>query len=162
MRFAAILASLAAVFFLSSCQSDQTPPPEAYTPPVENPYGENGYPSPYGSPPPGPYPQSADYVDVSPVSEDIYAGAEAIPAGPVVGYQPPSYGSEPTYTPPAPPAPPKPQVIASATQDASYQVVRGDTLYSISRRYGTTVNNLKQVNALTSDTIRPGDVLAIP
>ena len=34
-----------------------------------------------------------------------------------------------------------------------YKVCWGDTLYSISRRYGTTVNALKRANGLTCNTI---------
>lgn len=38
----------------------------------------------------------------------------------------------------------------------------GDTLYQISRRYGVTVSALRQANGLTSNTIRPGQRLALP
>jgi LysM repeat protein len=41
-------------------------------------------------------------------------------------------------------------------------VQKGDTLYGISRRNSTTVTKLKAANNLTSDTIRPGQVLQIP
>src|SRR5256884_2560431 len=43
-----------------------------------------------------------------------------------------------------------------------YVVSRGDTLYSIARRFGITVAVLKQANGLTSDLIRPGQRLVIP
>jgi len=45
---------------------------------------------------------------------------------------------------------------------ASHTVLRGDTLFSISRRYGQTVEAIKRANGLTSDLIYPGDVLNIP
>lgn len=38
----------------------------------------------------------------------------------------------------------------------------GDTLYQISRRYGVTVAALRRANGLTSNTIRPGQRLALP
>lgn len=38
-------------------------------------------------------------------------------------------------------------------------VVKGDTLYSISKRYGTSVTNLKRLNNLNSNTISIGQVL---
>lgn len=41
-------------------------------------------------------------------------------------------------------------------------VQSGDTLYSISRRYGTTVDAIKQRNGLTDNLIRPGQKLTIP
>jgi len=44
----------------------------------------------------------------------------------------------------------------------SYTVVKGDTLFSIARRNGTTVNALKSANGLSSDVIRIGQSLRIP
>ncbi|MDP2872399.1 MAG: LysM peptidoglycan-binding domain-containing protein [Bacillota bacterium] len=44
----------------------------------------------------------------------------------------------------------------------SHTVVRGDTLWLLAQRYGTTVAALKTANGLTSDTIYVGQVLAIP
>lgn len=58
-------------------------------------------------------------------------------------------------------------IPASGTPDPrpqypiSYVVQRGDTLYSIAQRYGTTVTALKQVNGLTSDYIYVGQRLTI-
>lgn len=44
----------------------------------------------------------------------------------------------------------------------SYTVVQGDTLYSLARRYGTTVNAIKNLNNLTSNNIDLGQELLIP
>ncbi len=44
----------------------------------------------------------------------------------------------------------------------NYVVVRGDTLYSIARKYNTTVNEIKKLNNLTNNTINLGQVLRIP
>ncbi|MGE5236277.1 MAG: LysM peptidoglycan-binding domain-containing protein [Acidobacteriota bacterium] len=44
----------------------------------------------------------------------------------------------------------------------SYTVRRGDTLYNIARKFGTTVAELRQVNGLGGTRIRPGDVLVMP
>lgn len=41
-------------------------------------------------------------------------------------------------------------------------VVPGDTLYSIARNYGTTVDNIKMLNGLTSNMLSLGMVLNIP
>ena len=41
-------------------------------------------------------------------------------------------------------------------------VQSGDTLYSISRKYGTTVDALKQRNGLTNNTILVGQKLIVP
>jgi len=64
--------------------------------------------------------------------------------------------SRSSYIPaPAPKPKPKPS--------ARYHTVRsGDTLFSLSKRYGTSVSRLKSVNGLSSDLIRIGQTLRIP
>ncbi|MDF1657570.1 MAG: LysM peptidoglycan-binding domain-containing protein [Verrucomicrobiales bacterium] len=43
-----------------------------------------------------------------------------------------------------------------------HKVVSGDTLYSLSQRYGTSVDALKNANGLTSNNIRTGQSLRLP
>ncbi len=43
-----------------------------------------------------------------------------------------------------------------------YTVRSGDTLWDLARRYGTTVSAIKNLNGLSSDTLRIGQVLKIP
>jgi membrane-bound lytic murein transglycosylase D len=43
-----------------------------------------------------------------------------------------------------------------------YRVRAGDSLYSISRRFGTSVNEIRRANGLRSNLIRPGMNLIIP
>lgn len=45
---------------------------------------------------------------------------------------------------------------------ARYTVRRGDTLWRIARRHGTSVDRIRAANAIRSNTIRPGQVLEIP
>lgn len=45
---------------------------------------------------------------------------------------------------------------------ARYTVRRGDNLWRIANRYGTSVEDLKAVNDIRSSRIQPGQVLAIP
>ncbi|MDX1632089.1 MAG: DUF5715 family protein [Thermoanaerobaculia bacterium] len=45
---------------------------------------------------------------------------------------------------------------------AEYQVRRGDSLWKIARRHGTTVGQIREVNDLPSTRIKPGQVLSIP
>lgn len=45
---------------------------------------------------------------------------------------------------------------------ASYTVKSGDSLYTISKNFNTTVNNLKSTNGLKTNNIYPGQVLNVP
>ncbi|MDA2920164.1 LysM peptidoglycan-binding domain-containing protein [Desulfobacterota bacterium AH_259_B03_O07] len=47
-------------------------------------------------------------------------------------------------------------------EDIEYIVVKGDTLWGISKRFGVTVNDLYEANGLTSDLILVGQKLKIP
>jgi membrane-bound lytic murein transglycosylase D len=50
----------------------------------------------------------------------------------------------------------------SGTQTQRYRVQRGDTLSSIAAKYRTTVAQLRQINNLTSSTLRAGQTLSVP
>ncbi len=62
-----------------------------------------------------------------------------------------------TPTTPATPTPPP----AADTQPVYHTVVKGDTLYSIARRYRTTVEAIKRLNGLDSNLIKPGQRLLV-
>jgi LysM repeat protein len=47
------------------------------------------------------------------------------------------------------------------TKDHYYTVKEGDTLYSIAKKFNTTVEQLKTINDLSSENIEPGDELKI-
>jgi membrane-bound lytic murein transglycosylase D len=62
------------------------------------------------------------------------------------------------------PAAAKPTASAPASSSSTpltYRVRRGDTLFSIARQFDTTVATLKQLNALSTDRINPGDRLTV-
>lgn len=46
--------------------------------------------------------------------------------------------------------------------ETTYTVKKGDSLYSIATKYNTTVDELKRINNLTSNTISIGQVLKLP
>lgn len=64
------------------------------------------------------------------------------------------------------PAPTRAQTqvtVASVADDRqSYRVNRGDSLWSIARRHGTTVEVLKEINNLRGNQITAGQVLHVP
>ncbi len=113
-----------------------------------NPYQDNPY---YG-------PQSSTYGTT--------ATDTAAPAAPTSSY--PTY-TDNSYTPPAP-APAAPAPVANDSYAAntysgggsSHTVQQGDTLYSLSRKYGTSVSAIQSANGLSGDLIRKGQTLTIP
>lgn len=51
----------------------------------------------------------------------------------------------------------KPTIVKNET----YKVIKGDTLYSISKKYGLTVDALKKLNGLKSNNIKVGQTLFV-
>jgi len=49
----------------------------------------------------------------------------------------------------------------SGSEYITYTVKRGDTLFSIASRYGTTVDELKRLNNLSSNVLSIGQILRI-
>jgi len=53
-------------------------------------------------------------------------------------------------------------ICASPILARTYIIQKGDTLFSIGKKYGTTIDELKIANNLQSDMIYPGQLLRIP
>lgn len=91
-------------------------------------------------------------------------GANA-PYQPVQPINPPATPVPAPLPPPAPvagtPAPTPVAPTAPAT-GTPYTIQAGDSLWGIARDNGTTVEAIKQLNGLTSDTIVAGKTLMIP
>ncbi len=87
-------------------------------------------------------------VEQAALEEPVIANApeDDLPTGGPIAANPPASDTVGSYAAPA---------------DGTYVVQRGDTLFSISQRYGTTVQALIAANGLTSDVIQEGQVLAI-
>lgn len=89
-------------------------------------------------------------------AEEASASSES-PAGSSGGDYP-NYQDLAASSAPSPPSP----SAATSSEPRYHRVSSGDTLYSLSRRYGTSVDALKRTNGLTSDSIRTGQTLRIP
>ena len=50
--------------------------------------------------------------------------------------------------------------VAVKAED-THIIIKGDTLYSLSKRYQTTVEELKRLNNLTSNDLTIGEVLIV-
>jgi LysM repeat protein len=78
---------------------------------------------------------------------------------------PPPTEVSPTEVPPTaipPTAAPAPTTLPSSGTTTTYTVQRGDTLYSIARRYGTTVEAIAAANGIANPSrIRVGQILKI-
>ena len=55
----------------------------------------------------------------------------------------------------------KPFVATKSSKSLNYIVVKGDTLYSISRKYDLSVEELKKMNGLYSNEISIGQTLSL-
>lgn len=53
-------------------------------------------------------------------------------------------------------------IVPEVTETVQYIVQSGDTLWLIAQRFGTTVDTIKRLNNLTSDSLYIGQVLRIP
>ncbi len=74
-------------------------------------------------------------------------------------YDTPAAYEEPRVRPPFEDAPVRP---APAGPSTVHTVVRGDTLWGLSRQYGVSIDAIKQANAMTGDTVILGQRLQIP
>jgi len=83
-------------------------------------------------------------------------GAPLQPVGPVN----PIYDSPAAYEDTAPASPSTP----SAPRGSSivHTVVKGDTLWGLSRKYSVSIDAIKQANSMTRDTVVLGQKLMIP
>lgn len=53
-------------------------------------------------------------------------------------------------------------VLVNPNDITEYKVGKSETLYAISRRFGISVDDIKRMNDLTSDSVREGQILKIP
>lgn len=113
-----------------------------------------------------PYSNSNPYYGPQGAYGDNTAGVQPAPAADTSGYVAPA-PAETNYS--APPTPYQAPASSHSNHSSgsgggskSHTVGKGDTLYGLSRRYGTSVNSIKSANGLSSDLIRLGQKLRIP
>jgi hypothetical protein len=73
-----------------------------------------------------------------------------------------SGGTTPATDPGAAATAAQPAEAAAVAQLERYEVNRGDSLWTIARRYNTTVAELKELNRLRSSRIAAGQVITVP
>ena len=74
----------------------------------------------------------------------------------------PAYDAPAVYEDTAPTPGPTPSLRQPTAQAKVHTVVRGDSLWAISKKYGVSIDAIKQANGLTKDTAVLGAKLQIP
>ncbi len=116
-----------------------------------DPYGAAAAANPYGAPGQG----GSDVGTYTPQTPAPYqplpsaGGPSADPYSPNIPSAP--SGGYPTIPGPAPSGP-----------VTTHVVVKGDSLWGLSRKYGTTADAIRQANGMTNDTVVLGTTLQIP
>jgi hypothetical protein len=108
--------------------------------------------------------QAAEDYDVSnPYAAPDYGDGTATPSLP--SDVNPAYDQPAVYedtTPSLPPSVPAYTSPAPAAAAKVHTVVRGDSLWSIGKKYGVSIDSIKQANAMTRDIVVLGSKLNIP
>jgi LysM repeat protein len=139
---------------------DTTPSSGGYD--TSNPYGVPGGATPYQQP--ASSPSNATY------SKAAYEDT-SVTSAPATETPPPAHSPSAAAAPKTPA--PAPKVAAAKTPAAApakvsssggavHVVVKGDTLWGISRKYNVPVDAIKKANGLTKDTVVLGAKLQIP
>ncbi len=112
--------------------------------------------------PPGPVSRTIARKDPSPLNLREQPPVKRVP--PLIAKAPPKpVPAKPAPAPVKPaPAPAKPTPPPAPKPAAQHTVVKGDTLYSLGRRYGTSVGAIQRANEITGTLIRIGQTLKIP
>lgn len=162
-----ILALSAACATLISC--DSTKSGGGSSDPYASNYGNDGHYNPY----PGNQPGYTNPTPSTPSYQTPPMPSEPPPVDPYSFSAPKT--TTPTYSTPKKTASSSPAKKKSTTSSSKstaakkksssgsrYTVGKGDTLYGIARKKGTTVAKIKAANGMRSDLIRPGQSLKIP
>lgn len=103
-----------------------------------------------------------DYDVSNPYAAPDYGDDSGTPYEPSASdVNPPAYDSPAVYEDTTPALAPAP-APAPTSRATVHTVVRGDTLWGIGKKYGVTIDSIKQANGLTSDVAVLGAKLQIP
>jgi LysM repeat protein len=163
--FGAVVAVHAAVFIFafvmpgcrSSARTSSTPPPDAsQLPPTAGAYGSTNYQAvgnPYDS---GAYvpPSSFGQASPPPSYSDFGAPLPSDFGAPPPRPAPPAAPAQPAWHPPA--------EVTGVVPMSTYTVAAGDSLWTISRKKGVSVDEIKAANNLKSSNLKAGQKLFIP
>jgi nucleoid-associated protein YgaU len=116
----------------------------------------------------GPFDEDGNYIEAwadNPPSRKNRRSTEPPPEPAIASVPDPTPVSKPRTSPPKPkPKPvskPKPKPKPKP-QYVRHTVKKGDTLYGLSRKYGTSVSAIKTANGISGTMIRDGQSLKIP
>lgn len=102
--------------------------------------------------------ESKPVAPVAPIAPAAEVKEEVKPAAPVVEPK----KEEVKVEAPVVAAPPAPQPAAPAANLQTYTVKQGEDVFAVAIRWGISVNALKELNNLTSNELKEGQVLRIP
>lgn len=130
----------------SGTESNATPNADPYSNIANNPYGVPSN-SPQGGGEVGQYSPNPTTPPYQPLP-GVPSGQSSYPSIPNNTTPTPGYtGTAPTYNP---------------GTVSTHVVAKGDSLWSLSQKYGTSVDSIRQANGLNSDLIVVGQTLQIP
>lgn len=115
-------------------------------------------PSVSSSPLPPPTNTQGQQVAMAPAPSDMSGRAASQPAP----AQPSGQAAAPRPSQPERNSAQAERAPATTSNNGSYTVVSGDTLFGISRKTGASVDRIRQANNLSGDSIRIGQTLVLP
>ncbi len=139
---------------LVGCSSKQTP---SYNPSV-GPFDEDGnYIEAWADNPPPRSNRSSSTQTIAPPQPRVASIPSPAPQSRTTPVPKPKPVAQPTPKPK-----PKPKPVVVKPRSTKHLVKKGDTLYGLARRYGTTVSAIQRANGLSGTLIREGKTLKIP